>query len=99
MNLTRKQKTQLREIFQRAQDILTINSSTECYCCHAIDLAEGLRYGDGRRNNTLADRYFCELFMPENEYPPAWLCWPEAGFEKQQYRRLMALQLCELSLS
>lgn len=102
MKLTQSEKQNLIKIYQKAQDILTTDirvETREHFCCHAIDLAEGLRYGDGYRKNTLAYQYFCELFKPEDGYNSSWLSWPEVSFKKQQLRRLMTLQLCELSLT
>ena len=100
MNLSKKQKQQLRKIFRDAQDILMVENlgEGEEFCCHALDIAQGLKYGGSEANKTLAFQYFAYLFRP-SRFDCVWFCFNDQTKNKDQICRLMALQLCELSLS
>lgn len=99
--LTKKEKRELQEIFRKAQDLLLMDADdsniedikTGC-CCGVIALAQGLNWA----SSSEAHDYFIFLFKPED----CCNCDPWMGnfyTHKDQLRRLMALQLCELSLS
>jgi hypothetical protein len=107
MKLTKQEKTELREIFRRAQDCLSMKETSwqdrgiSEFCCFAIDIAEGNTFGMGDVKGTLAYEYFCHLFK-EASFSSAWPFGDTQNNEiddKSQDRRLMALQLCELSLT
>ncbi len=105
MKLTKQEKTKLRKIFHRAQDCLSMEETDWShrgipeFCCFAIDIAEGNTFGMGDIEGTLAYQYFCHLFK-EDWFP---VVWPFGNTneidESSQDCRLMALQLCELSLT
>jgi hypothetical protein len=100
-DLTTKQKQELRNVFRRAQDNLKMeNAERACVytssCCGLIAKAQKLHLGNIKEN--LAYLYFMHLFCPEEEHPDnPWM--GKYYTDDDQLRRLMALQLCELSLS
>ena len=91
--ITKRQKKEMREIFRRAQELITINDG----CCDAIEIAQ--------RGNSYffsdAHLYFKFFFHPKKIKRLYWMALDGELYNSEAafIRRLMALQLCELSLS
>lgn len=105
MNLTPTEKKRLRKIFRQAQDNLIVDfyrdngDSKSEFCCHAIDEAEGNVFGTGEDKKILSYQYFKYLFKPRSVVSVWFRNDGTQTNEDIQIRRLMALQLCELSLT
>ena len=94
--LTEEEKRELREVFCRAQDLIQPSYGV----CNVLTLINYLD-GGSYNKNTMAQKYFELLFKPKHRHRAYWMAdMNEDSASKNVYlRRLMALQLAELSLS